>query len=160
VFWLQFERSATGCPIEEGQTLLKPTINGRNLRSGLIGDVPVIGSGGRIKAAVHNNLSDRDPKAPVQPVSPEEVASIRSFWVNSIPTLANCAIDSDVCLYKQTPDGEFLLGALPGFDDVFTAALAGHGFNFTPVLGEILADLIAGTEPAFDVSRFSPERPL
>jgi glycine/D-amino acid oxidase-like deaminating enzyme len=103
-------------------------------------------------------LSDCDPKAPVRPVTPEKVAGIRSFLGNFIPTLANCAIDSDVCSYTQTPDGEFLLGAPPGFDNVLTAALAGHGFKFTPVLGEILADLIAGTEPAFDVSRFSPER--
>jgi len=120
--------------------------------------LPVIGSGGRIKVAAHNNLSDCDPKAPVQPVTPEKVAGIRSFLVNFIPTLANCAIDSDVCFYTQIPGGEFLLGAPPGFDNVFTAALAGHGFKFTPVLGEILADLIAGTKPAFDVSRFSPER--
>jgi glycine/D-amino acid oxidase-like deaminating enzyme len=99
-----------------------------------------------------------DPEAPVRPVTPEEVADIRSFLGNFIPALADCAIDSDVCLYTQTPDGEFLLGALPGYDNVFTAALAGHGFKFAPVLGEIFADLIAGTKPAFDMSRFSPAR--
>jgi sarcosine oxidase len=120
--------------------------------------LPVIGSGGCVKVAAHNNLSDCDPEAPVRFVTPEEVADIRSFLGNFIPTLANCTIDSDVCLYTQTPDGEFLLGALPGYDNVFTAALAGHGFKFAPVLGEVLADLIAGTEPAFDVSRFSPAR--
>jgi sarcosine oxidase len=120
--------------------------------------LPVIGSGERVKVAAHNNLSDCDPEAPVRPVTPEEVADIRSFLGNFIPTLANCAIDSDVCLYTQTPDGEFVLGALPGYDNVFTAALAGHGFKFAPVLGEVLADLIAGTEPAYDVSRFSPAR--
>jgi sarcosine oxidase len=120
--------------------------------------LPVIVSGGRVKVAAHNNLSDCDPEAPVRPVTPEEVADIRSFLGNFIPTLANCAIDSDVCLYTQTPDGEFVLGALPGYNNVFTAALAGHGFKFAPVLGEVFADLIAGTVPAFDVSRFSPAR--
>jgi len=120
--------------------------------------LPVIGSGGRVKVAAHNNLSECDPEAPVRPVTPEEVADIRSFLGNFIPALADCAIDSDVCLYTQTPDGEFLLGALPGYDNVFTAALAGHGFKFAPVLGEVFADLIAGTKPAFDMSRFSTAR--
>jgi sarcosine oxidase len=108
--------------------------------------------------AAHNNLADTDPDAPVRSVTPEEVAAIRSFLGHFIPTLANGTIDSDVCLYAQTSDGEFLLGALPGYDNVFTAALAGHGFKFAPVLGEVLADLIAGTEPAVDVSRFYPAR--
>jgi sarcosine oxidase len=122
--------------------------------------LPVIGPGGCVKVAAHNNLSDCDPEAPARPVTSQEVADIRSFLRNFIPTLANCAIDSDVCLYTQTPDGEFVLGALPGYDNVFTAALAGHGFKFAPVLGEVLADLIAGTKPAFDVSRFSPARTI
>ena len=118
--------------------------------------LPVIGSGGRVKVAAHNNLSDCDPEATVRPVTTEEVADIRSFLRNFIPALANCAIDSDVCLYTQTPDGEFLLGALPGFDNVFTAALAGHGFKFAPVLGEVLADLIAGTERHLTCPNFLP----
>ena len=121
--------------------------------------LPVIRSAGRVKVAAHNNLKDCDPESPFNSVTREEVADIRSFLGKFIPTLANCAIDSDLCLYTQTSDGEFMLGALPGYDNVFTAALAGHGFKFAPVLGEVLADLIAGEEPAFDVSRFSPARP-
>ena len=58
----------------------------------------------------------------------------------------------------QFPDGEFSLGALPDHDNVFIAALAGHGFKFAPVLGEILADMLEGNAPAYDVTMFSPSR--
>jgi glycine/D-amino acid oxidase-like deaminating enzyme len=37
-------------------------------------------------------------------------------------------------------------------------ALAGHGFKFAPVLGEILADLMIDISPAVDIELFSPNR--
>ncbi len=47
------------------------------------------------------------------------------------------------CLYTNTPDENFILDYLPGFDkDVTIAAgFSGHGFKFVSVIGEILADL-------------------
>jgi N-methyl-L-tryptophan oxidase len=41
---------------------------------------------------------------------------------------------------------------------VMTAALAGHGFKFAPVLGEIMADLLVGRPPAFDLAPFGAGR--
>jgi len=58
----------------------------------------------------------------------------------------------------MTPDGHFYLGKRPGTNNVFGVALAGHGFKFAPVLGEILADLMMGMTPAFDIDLFSPNR--
>jgi len=37
-------------------------------------------------------------------------------------------------------------------------ALAGHGFKFAPVLGEILADVLLGKQPEFDMDMFSMNR--
>ncbi|CAB1077359.1 hypothetical protein D1AOALGA4SA_5148 [Olavius algarvensis Delta 1 endosymbiont] len=50
------------------------------------------------------------------------------------------------------------MGTLPDHDNVLIAALAGHGFKFAPVLGEILADMLEGNESAYDVAMFSPSR--
>ena len=61
-------------------------------------------------------------------------------------------------MYTLTPDGKFCLGVLPDHDSVFIAALAGHGFKFAPVLGGILADMLEGTPPAYDLTMFSPSR--
>jgi sarcosine oxidase len=48
-----------------------------------------------------------------------------------------------VCMYTNTPDEHFILDHLPGFEkDVAVAAgFSGHGFKFSSVVGEIMADL-------------------
>jgi glycine/D-amino acid oxidase-like deaminating enzyme len=58
----------------------------------------------------------------------------------------------------MTPDGHFYLGRRPGSEHVYGVALAGHGFKFAPVLGEILADLLTDVSPQFDTAMFSPDR--
>ncbi|AXC16339.1 hypothetical protein ACPOL_7147 (plasmid) [Acidisarcina polymorpha] len=35
------------------------------------------------------------------------------------------------------------------------AGFSGHGFKFSSVIGEILADMVAGVAPGFDLSLFS-----
>jgi glycine/D-amino acid oxidase-like deaminating enzyme len=57
-----------------------------------------------------------------------------------------------------TPDEEFILGMLPQCHRVALAALAGHGFKFAPVLGGILADVLLGNPPGFDIDMFSLNR--
>jgi len=120
--------------------------------------LPVTRTGGRVKVAAHNHLTDGDPLSVDRTVTPEEVRDIRCFMKNYIPSLAMGDIRSGVCFYAMTPDGDFVLGPLPGHPNIFTVALAGHGFKFAPVLGEIMADMLAGQEPAYDVARFSPGR--
>jgi sarcosine oxidase len=120
--------------------------------------LPAIKPGGRIKAAFHNNLADWDPENPPPAVSTEEVAAIRAVLTRFLPPLSDRGMTSDTCLYTLTPDEHFLLGPLPENENVFAVALAGHGFKFAPILGEILADLIEGLSPVIDMDFFSPRR--
>jgi sarcosine oxidase len=120
--------------------------------------LPAIDPASRIKVAFHNRLEDCDPDTLVREVSPDEVEMIKAVISEFLPGLHRCGITSDVCLYTMTPDGHFYLGKRPGSNNVFGAALAGHGFKFAPVLGEILADLMAGILPAVDLELFSPNR--
>ena len=120
--------------------------------------LPVTRAGGRVKVAAHNHLADCDPETMAREVAGNEAADVRGFLKKYLPALASRDTRSDVCLYTLTPDGEFALGPLPGHVNVFAAALAGHGFKFAPVLGEMLADMLAGQPPAFDVDRFSLRR--
>jgi sarcosine oxidase subunit beta len=41
---------------------------------------------------------------------------------------------------------------------VYATGFSGHGFQQGPVVGEHLAQLALGLEPAFDLSRFAVER--
>ena len=120
--------------------------------------LPVTGPAARIKAAFHNGLVDCDPDTFVREVSLDEVERIKAVIAQFLPGLHQRPITSEVCLYTLTPDGHFYLGKRPGSDHVFGVALAGHGFKFSPVLGEILADLMADTPPAFDIDLFAPQR--
>ena len=57
--------------------------------------------------------------------------------------MSGAATNYAVCLYTMSPDEHFIVDRHPTSEPVFFAAggLSGHGFKFTPVLGEVLADL-------------------
>jgi len=61
----------------------------------------------------------------------------------------------DVCLYTMTDTEDFIIDFLPEKNNILIAAgFSGHGFKFTPLIGEILAKLISGEESPFDLSHF------
>jgi sarcosine oxidase len=120
--------------------------------------LPVISPSSEIKIAFHNGLVDCDPMTLSREVLPNEVEKIKTIISKFLPDLQHGAITSEVCMYTMTPDGHFYLGKRPGSKNVFGVALAGHGFKFAPVLGEILADLMMDIPPSVDVELFSPNR--
>lgn len=120
--------------------------------------LPVIGRNSKMKAAFHNGLFDCDPATLIREVAPDEVESIKAVLSQFLPGLHRHPITSEVCLYTTTPDGHFYLGRRPGSSHVFGVALAGHGFKFAPVLGEILADLMEDMPSMVDIEIFSPKR--
>ena len=120
--------------------------------------LPVIDQGAKVKVAFHNGLVDCDPSTLIREVSPEEIETIKEVISEFFPRLHKNTITSEVCLYSMTPDGHFYLGRKPGSSNVFGVALAGHGFKFAPILGEILADLMVDIAPVVDIELFSPNR--
>ncbi len=120
--------------------------------------LPVISPASQIKMAFHNELVDCDPLTLSREVLPVEVEDIKAIISQFLPSLHRCPITSEVCLYTMTSDGHFYLGKRPGSNHVFGVALAGHGFKFAPVLGEILADLMVDISPKVDIELFSPNR--
>ena len=47
-----------------------------------------------------------------------------------------------------------------GHEVIMAAGFSGHGHKFTPVVGEIVADLVAGGHSDFDLNNFDPGRLL
>ncbi len=76
-----------------------------------------------------------------------------------LPALADTSIvKSWAGLYEMTPDAMPVIGPT-GPDGLFAiAGFSGHGFQHSPAAGRILADAIAGRDPAFDLSPFSLDR--
>ena len=56
----------------------------------------------------------------------------------------------------MTPDEDFVLERVGPV--VVASACSGHGFKFGPLLGEILAALAVGDDPAIPAERFSTLR--
>ena len=52
-----------------------------------------------------------------------------------------------------------IIGAARGVDGFFLInGFSGHGFQHSPAAGRILADIIAGRDPAFDLTPFALDR--
>ncbi len=120
--------------------------------------LPELPPGAGVKVAAHNNLAVGDPDRPQPLVTERERSACALFLKTCLPGLVRRPARNELCFYTQTPDGDFWLGPLPGQPGVLVCALAGHGFKFAPVLGEVLADLLTDRTPAYDLSRFAINR--
>jgi sarcosine oxidase subunit beta len=80
--------------------------------------------------------------------------------VRRLPALADASISHAWAgLYELTADGNPIIGPADGVDGFYQInGFSGHGFQHSPAAGRILADLIAGRDPAFDVSPFAHAR--
>ena len=80
--------------------------------------------------------------------------------VTRLPALAEASISHAWAgLYEVSPDANPIIGPAHGVDGLFLInGFSGHGFQHSPAAGRILADVIAGRDPQFDLRPFAPER--
>jgi sarcosine oxidase subunit beta len=80
--------------------------------------------------------------------------------VQRLPALADASISHAWAgLYEITPDANPIIGAAHGVDGLFLInGFSGHGFQHSPAAGRILADVIAGRDPHFDLTPFAAAR--
>jgi glycine/D-amino acid oxidase-like deaminating enzyme len=97
------------------------------------------GVGRRVKAS----------DARMMPAGEEE--KYRAFLRETFPALADAPVHSNrVCLYCDTFDGAFWITHDGHFEGLVVAAGdSGHAFKFTPVLGEIIADVVERKDNAW-----------
>ena len=83
--------------------------------------------------------SDRIPNA-------EVLAHARAFIAHRFPGLKNAPlVESRVCPYENSPDGNFVFEKHPDADNVIVlGGGSGHGFKHGPALGEWVAKSILG----------------
>jgi sarcosine oxidase subunit beta len=77
--------------------------------------------------------------------------------VSRLPALADAMVSHAWAgLYEMTPDAMPVIGPASGCDGFYViAGFSGHGFQHAPAAGRVLADLIAGRDPAFDLTPFA-----
>ncbi len=85
---------------------------------------------------------DREDRVP----SPAALAEARAYLATRFPQLADAPlVESRVCQYENTSNGDFIIDRHPEFDNVFIAGGgSGHGFKHGPAVGEYAARLATG----------------
>ncbi|HEX5229153.1 MAG TPA: FAD-dependent oxidoreductase [Bryobacteraceae bacterium] len=91
-----------------------------------------------------------------------DVGHARAFLAERIPALVNAPlVESRVCQYENTSNGDFLIDRHPDFDNVWlVGGGSGHGFKHGPAVGERVCALIEGkahVEPRLSLATKSRE---
>ena len=113
-----------------------------------------------VKVGFHHRGPDVDPDTVDRVVGAGEEDEMRELLAERIPGLAGAHVQSKVCLYTLTPDEHFVIDHLAGTDGRVSVAagFSGHGFKFTPVVGEILADLALDGATRHPIAFLSADR--
>ena len=91
------------------------------------------------------------------------IGSIAEFVEQCLPGIAGSEItqvtDVDQCDYDLVSDDNFVLGAVPGFDNVFVGVgWRGTGYKFAPWVGRVLFELALREGTVYDIGQFTPAR--
>jgi sarcosine oxidase len=114
--------------------------------------------GGGTKLAWHHGGRSIAPDQLRNDTTDQEIAEIKAL------AAAYLAIDpvfkrSAVCMYTNTPDEDFIIDHHPDHPNIIVASpCSGHGFKFSSLTGQLLADLAIKGTTDFDLSPFSINR--
>ena len=122
--------------------------------------VPEVESRG-LKIAFDRHGPDFDPDTGDRLATGLDAA--RAFVAERLPALAAAPlVESRVCQYENTSNGDFLIDRHPDFDNVWIAGGgSGHGFKHGPAVGEYLTQRIENKiaeNPRFSLAAKSAER--
>jgi len=111
------------------------------------------------KVAMHHNgkfISENDLN---RESNPDDLSIVKNFLEEYIPLANGKLIDSRVCVYTNTPDLDFIIDFYPNDENlIICSPCSGHGFKFTPAIGEICSELVINNGTNYDLSEFSIKR--
>jgi monomeric sarcosine oxidase len=114
-----------------------------------------------IKVAEHHGGEPvANPLTVDRAVDLEERRRVERFLQSYLPGVSLEPTGHCVCMYTMSPDEHFIVDRHPEYEQVFFAAgLSGHGFKFTAVLGEVLADLAVQGHTSLPIEFLRLDRP-
>lgn len=112
-----------------------------------------------IKMAEHRGGEATTPETIDREARAEEARSCIDLATMAMSGVSNRVLHGAICMYTRTPDDHFIVDRHPTAPNVVLAAgFSGHGFKFTPAIGEQLANLALdpGAAPfrLFNIDRF------
>ncbi|GAA2684946.1 MULTISPECIES: FAD-dependent oxidoreductase [Actinosynnema] len=99
-----------------------------------------------VKAGFHGGGPETDPDHRDRTPEPTRLAALRDYARAWLPGADPDRAAPISCTYTTTPTSDFVLDRAGNL--TVAAGFSGHGFKFTPAIGEVLADLVlAGARP-------------
>jgi sarcosine oxidase len=116
--------------------------------------------GRTIKLAEHSGGAPvADPLAVDRDCHDADRAPVSQFVRQTLVDVSPFATRHTVCMYTMSPDEHFIVDRHPELPHVvFGAGFSGHGFKFTSVIGEILADLAIDGKTSLPIGFLSLDR--
>lgn len=118
--------------------------------------VPDGGSGVGVKVGQQLGLQPIDLDRERPPVNEEWIDAHRDYVRRRLPGLDPEPCARETCIYAASTDDDFILDRVGPL--VIAAGFGGHGFKFTPLVGEVVADLALGRQPDLPPQRFQTRR--
>ncbi len=105
-----------------------------------------------------------DPTTGDRLVAGSALGRARAHLARRFPALSDApVIETRVCQYEMSPDGDLIMDRLPGSPDTWiVGGGSGHGFKLGPAVGEMAARQVLGLapiEPRFALARFKGQTP-
>jgi len=110
-----------------------------------------------IKIAIDRHGPPFDPESGDRIASREGLSEVRECLARRLPALKDAPLlESRVCQYENTSNGDFLIDRHPDFDNVWlVGGGSGHGFKHGPAVAEYVSARIEGrrerVEPRFSL---------
>ena len=115
--------------------------------------------GKTIKASIHREGPLTDPDHLDPTITPDDIVQVEECIKLFLHGVATEPVQTQVCMYTNTPDHDFLIGSPAGMPQLTVlGGFSGHGFKFAPVIGEVGADLATRGETDQPVGFLSPNR--
>jgi sarcosine oxidase len=107
----------------------------------------------------HHREEQVDPDAMNREPEPADEELLRSFAHRYFPDGAGATLMLKTCLFTNSPDRHFILDHHPAHPEVAVAAgFSGHGYKFSSVVGEVMADLVTAGRTRHDIEFFRLRR--
>lgn len=112
-----------------------------------------------VRVSQHDLGEVTTPEDVNRSIGEPDLEPVRRYAHRRFKGLSDQVAYAKVCLYTNTPDSDFIIDSVPGLPAVtFVSACSGHGFKFTPLLGQIAGTLVTDQESPYDLSRFRLDR--
>jgi sarcosine oxidase len=106
-------------------------------------DTKKFGEPAGLKLAHHVPAQVTDPDNVNRETTKEDLDDLHYCLNKYLPGVFDSVLHTKICLYANSPDENFIIDKLPGYEENVSIAcgFSGHGFKFASVIGEILADI-------------------